>query len=123
MAGLPLPAAAQSPARGVTTGTLAEACALEARDVSTATGVGYCRGFMTGAGQYHREIAVDRPSIFCLPTPSPSFEAAQASFVAWARANPQYAEELALDGLMRWAAATYPCPTEPAAPAARRNRR
>ncbi|MCB4824800.1 Rap1a/Tai family immunity protein [Roseicella aerolata] len=110
MAGMPVPSAAQAPARGVTAGTLAEACALEARDLTSATAAGYCRGFMAGAGQYHREISMDRPPIFCLPTPSPTFEAAQASFVAWMRANPQFASEQAVDGLMRWAAATYPCP-------------
>lgn len=117
------PATAQGPSRGVTTATLAEACASEGRDTLGATAVGYCRGFMAGAGQYHREIATDRPAIFCLPSPSPSFQAAQASFVAWVRANPQFAGEQAVDGLMRWAAASYPCPTEPAAPAARATRR
>ncbi|PPQ33894.1 hypothetical protein CCS01_13195 [Rhodopila globiformis] len=69
---------------------------------------------MTGAGQYNREISQNRPEFLCLPDPSPTFEAAQASFVAWARANPQYANELAVDGLMRWAAATYPCPGQSA---------
>ena len=115
------PALAQAPSHGTTTATLAEACASEGRDAAGATAVGYCRGFMTGAGQYHREIAVSRPPIFCLPDPSPSFEAAQASFVAWVRTNPQYGAEPAVDGLMRWAAATYPCPAQPE-PAGRANR-
>lgn len=117
------PTRAQAPARGVTTGTLAEACATTGTDAASATAAGYCRGFMTGAGQYHREISVDRPPIFCLPDPSPSFDAAQASFVAWARANTQYAAEPAVDGLMRWAAATFPCPTPSARPTAPRARR
>ena len=104
-------AAAQAPERGITTATLAEACRSAGGDVAGATGIGFCRGFMTGAGQYHREISAHRPPIFCLPTPSPSFEAAQTSFVAWAAANPQQADAPALDGLLRWAAATYPCPT------------
>jgi hypothetical protein len=116
-------AAAQAPTRGVTTTTLAEACASKDGDVTGAIAVGYCRGFMSGAGQYHREISADRPAIFCLPSPSPSFEAAQASFVAWVRANPQHAGEPAVDGLMRWAAATYPCPPQAAVPAARATRR
>ncbi|RAI59220.1 Rap1a/Tai family immunity protein [Roseicella frigidaeris] len=115
------PALAQAPAQGTTTATLAEACASEGRDVAGATATGYCRGFMTGAGQYHREISVSRPPIFCLPDPSPSFDAAQASFVAWARSNPQYGAEPAVDGLMRWAATTYPCPAQPT-PAGRASR-
>ena len=116
-------AAAQAPTNGITTATLAEACASKSGDLMGATAVGYCRGFMAGAGQYHREISTNRPAIFCLPSPSPSFEAAQASFVAWARASPQFAGEQAVDGLMRWASATYPCPTGPAAPASRATRR
>jgi hypothetical protein len=122
------PAAAQAPAqaptaRGITTATLAEACARQGSDAASALAVGYCRGFMSGAGQYHREISTNRPAIFCLPSPSPSFDEAQASFVAWAAANQQFAGESALDGMMRWAAATYPCPTQPAEPAARTTRR
>ncbi|MFL5258046.1 MAG: Rap1a/Tai family immunity protein [Rhodopila sp.] len=115
-AGWPL---AQASASGMTTASLAEACANEGRDMAGATEVGYCRGFMTGAGQYDREIYQGRSAIFCMPDPSPTFEAAQASFVAWARANPQFANELAVDGLMRWAAATYPCPAQAAQPARR----
>ncbi|MFC7691298.1 Rap1a/Tai family immunity protein [Paeniroseomonas aquatica] len=114
------PVAAQTQTRGITTATLAEACASETREAAGAIAVGFCRGFMAGAGQYHREMSTDRPVIFCLPTPSPSFEAAQASFVAWARGNPQLGGEQAVDGMLRWAAAAYPCPAAPAraAPAA-----
>src|SRR4051794_34630436 len=89
-------AVAQAPTHGVTTTTLAEACASRDGDPMGATAVGYCRGFMSGAGQYHREMSTDGPAIFCLPSPSPTFEAAQASFVAWARANPQYGGEPAV---------------------------
>jgi hypothetical protein len=96
----------------LTTGTLAEICASE---VDTARG--YCRGFLVGVGQYHGEVTRPggRAPIFCLPDPAPTLEAAQAGFVAWAAANPQSAGEKAVDGLLRWAAATYPCPT-PARP-------
>ncbi|WP_431267566.1 Rap1a/Tai family immunity protein [Dankookia sp. P2] len=116
------PVAAQTPARGITTATLAEACASEAREPAGAVAVGFCRGFMAGAGQYHREMSSNRTAIFCLPDPSPSFDAAQASFVAWAKANPQLGGEQAVDGMLRWAAATYPCPAA-AAPAPRSTRR
>jgi hypothetical protein len=112
-----LPAAAQAPtgAAGlVTTAMLAEACGASGTNEPGAASVGYCRGFITGAGQYHAEISAGRPPIFCLPSPSPTLEAVQVSFASWARSNPQYANERALDGLMRWASATYPCP-KPAA--------
>ena len=77
----PVPSTAQAPARGMTTATLAEACGLEARDLAGATAAGYCRGFMAGAGQYHREISVDRPPIFCL---SPGAEGAPTAQGNWA---------------------------------------
>jgi hypothetical protein len=113
------------PAAGVTTGALADLCATGSDSTDTAA-AGYCRGFLIGVGQYHAEMTsgqAARPPIFCLPDPSPTVASAQASFAAWAKANPQHAGEKAVDGLMRWAAATYPCPTEPRAAAAGRGRR
>lgn len=101
----------------VTTGPLVELCA--SLDPAASA---YCRGFLTGAGQYH--TAVTAPGaldpIFCLPTPSPSLDQSQSAFVAWARANPQFANDRAIDGVMRWAASAYPCPPPPAAPATNR---
>lgn len=115
------PVAAQgpttAPTTGLTTAGLAEACAANPADTAGVAGVAYCRGFLIAAGQYHAELTVrpgDRTAIFCLPNPSPTVEAAQASFVAWAQANPQHAGEKALIGLMRWAGTTYPCPPAPA---------
>jgi Rap1a immunity proteins len=98
---------------GVTTAGLAQLCAAGGgTDTVSAAAVGSCRGFMIGVGQYHAELTTrgaGRPPVFCLPQPSPTIEAAQDSFVAWSRANPQHADEKALIGLMRWAAATFPC--------------
>ncbi|WP_137179421.1 Rap1a/Tai family immunity protein [Roseomonas sp. AR75] len=81
----------------------------------------FCQGVMIGAGQYHSAVSAagTRP-IFCLPEPSPTIEQVQTAFVRWAAANTQYSGELAVSGLMRFAAATYPCPPQPAQPARRR---
>jgi len=91
----------------LTTAGLAELCGAEG-----VAALGYCRGFLVGAGQYHGEISSPggRPAIFCLPDPAPAVETAQASFIAWAKANPQHAGDKAINGLLRWAQATYPCP-------------
>ncbi len=107
---------APSAAGPVTTSSLASLCAASLSEEVGPVSQAFCRGFIIGAGQYHREITQPggRAPIFCLPTPTPTLEAAQASFVAWAAANPQYATELAVNGVLRWAAATYPCPTAPA---------
>jgi hypothetical protein len=107
---------AAAPAGPVTTGNLAGLCGASLSEEVGHVSQAFCRGFIIGAGQYHREITQPggRAPIFCLPTPTPTLEAAQASFVAWVAANPQHASELAVDGVLRWAAATYPAPTAPA---------
>lgn len=114
---LAAPAVAQAPVPVLSTGVLAGLCAATGSDAPSATAAGYCRGFLVGVGQYHVEIT--RPGgilpAFCLPEPTPTLEAAQASFVAWVNANPQQRDSKAVDGLLAWAAATYPCPPAPAA--------
>jgi hypothetical protein len=115
------PALAQTaPTQMLTTATLAELCGA-APTTSEAPATAFCRGFIVGAGQYHR--ASQRPNqrpLFCIPDPGPTHEQFQAAFVTWARANPQHAQERAVDGLMRFVSATYPCP--PAQPARARTR-
>ncbi len=110
----PTPALVAQP---LSTATLANLCASQGGEMELDRAVGFCRGFIISAGQYHREITLPggRAAIFCLPTPAPAVADAQASFVAWVAANPQHAGEAAVNGLLRWAAATYPC--APAAPA------
>lgn len=112
----PALAQASAPLPQLSTGVLAALCGATGTDADSMTAVGYCRGFIVGVGQYHIEIT--RPGgimpAFCLPQPTPTLDFVQTSFVAWAAANPDQAETKAVDGLMRWAATTYPC----AAPAA-----
>jgi hypothetical protein len=120
------PVAAQAPPRGSHTATVAELstlCAVPAGDPSFAHASGLCRGFIGGFAQYHAVMTQPgtrhRP-LFCVPDPAPTGEQAAAAFAAWARANPQHANDLAVDGLARWFIATYPCPAAPARrPAAR----
>lgn len=75
--------------------------------------IAYCQGFLTAAGQYHTLLhptgSPMRP-LFCVPTPGPSIAESGIAFSNWARANPQHAREPALDGLLRWAQASFPCP-------------
>jgi hypothetical protein len=104
-------------AEPVSTATLASICAATSPNAESPL-TAFCRGFMVGAGQYHTAVSTATGRrVFCLPEPSPTIEAVQMAFVGWARANPQHGQERAVDGLMRFAAATYPCPPA-AAPAA-----
>ncbi len=121
----PVRAQTASPAGQVTAASLAAACGVVEGDPVYAEASGYCRGFLTGAGQYHVEISRSggAPALFCLSDPAPSLDQVAASFAAWVKANPQYGEDKAVDGLMRWATTTYPCPQPSPAPARRAGRR
>lgn len=101
-------------AEPVTTAALASICAATSPNAESPL-TAYCRGFMVGAGQYHSAVSVATGRrIFCMPQPGPTIENVQQAFVAWARANTQYGQDRAVDGLMRFAATTYPCPAAPA---------
>ncbi len=110
--------AAPAPLPPLSTGVLASLCGATGTDAESATAVGYCRGFIVGVGQYNVEIS--RPGgvlpAFCLPQPAPTLEFVQTSVVAWVAANPAQADTKAVDGLLRWAATTYPCAAPAAAP-------
>ena len=104
--------------RGGRTSDLAALCGASERDALGQAALGTAKAIFVATGQYHRALSaeggVHRP-IFCLPNPSPTFDQARSSFVAWARNNPQHGSERAIDGLTRFAAEAYPCPGAPAA--------
>jgi hypothetical protein len=72
---------------------------------------GFCYGFLSGAGDYHRAInAGENPRpLFCLPAKRPSRVETANSYVAWSRAHPQHLDEAPVDNLIRFAVATWPC--------------
>jgi len=85
--------------------------------------VNYCHGFLMATGQFHTTLT--RPGggvqpMYRLPSPLPTVSDITAAFVTWARANPQYAGESAVEGVVRFATAASPCP--PPAHTARRPR-
>lgn len=105
-------------ARGVphTVAELAAVCSIGPDSTDYVAAGFFCRGFLAGVGQYHgatHPVGRGPAPIFCVPDPPPTLGAAVTGFVAWARANPQHGAEAAVDGLMRYAAATWPCPPEP----------
>ena len=107
-------AATNVPGRSVA--DLATLCSAGLQDAGQANAQGYCNGFIVGVGQFHTSLTAEggtqRP-IFCIPNPQPTLNQVAAAFVTWTRSNSQYASERAVDGLMRFAAETYPCPTAP----------
>ncbi len=75
--------------------------------------IAYCQGFLTSFGQYHALLyprgGPARP-LFCVPVPGPTVAQSGLAFAAWNRENPRHGNEPALDGLLRWAQASFPCP-------------
>jgi hypothetical protein len=114
------PAAAQSPAAAAhsafearTVADLAALCGTSPESPIYASAIAFCHGFLQGAGQYHASITQagsGREPLFCAPNPPPTRAQVASAFTAWANANPSAAGERAVDGLARWASATYPCP-------------
>jgi hypothetical protein len=116
IAASPTPAAAQvseQTFRSGKTGDLATLCAASGGDTAGTAARAWCHGFIVSAAQYHGSIAAADPArarIYCQPDPNTTLDEVRAIFVAWARSNPQYADTKAIDGLMRFAASTWPCP-------------
>jgi hypothetical protein len=95
---------------------LATLCDAGLQEPSRADAQAYCNGFIVGVGQFHASITAAggaQQPIFCIPDPQPTLNRVAAAFVTWTRNNPQHASERAVDGLMRFAAETYPCPNTP----------
>jgi hypothetical protein len=106
-----------------TVAQLAEVCSVPASEPEHVAARYFCFGVLYGVGQYHgaaHPVGGDRPPLFCVPAPPPKLGEVAAAFVSWARAHPEHAQEGPADGLMRFAAQTYPCPPPPPAPATRR---
>jgi hypothetical protein len=119
------PALAQTPPAApidaFSTADLAALCRVQPSTPRGIASLAWCHGYIDAAGDYHAALQAgsNRPSpIYCLPSPPPTVAQVAAAFAAWAQTNTQYATAPSIEGLARFAAATYPCPT----PAASRRR-
>jgi Rap1a immunity proteins len=94
------------------TADLVEICSTPANDPMYAAAIAFCHGFAVGAYQYYRASVAgpEGKPFVCLPDPPPSRTEGIQMFVAWARENPQYMSEPAVETLFRWLAAKWPCP-------------
>lgn len=93
---------------------LADLCAVPDGDPMVEAARGFCYGFLSGAGEYHRATRQGKGGkpLVCVPEPPPTRAEAAQGFVDWAKANPQYMQESAIDALFRFAMAKYPCPQQ-----------
>jgi hypothetical protein len=90
---------------------LVEVCTVAPEDPLYSAAIHFCHGYMTGLGDYHRELR-DDPSvdqIICPTGPTPSRNDVIDGYVAWAESNPQHLSEPAIDTVFRYAMARWPC--------------
>jgi len=102
-----------------TAAELARACGPAAGDANALASRAACHATLVAIGQVHAIYTTGRQAarpVFCLPDPSPQLETVSAAYVSWVAANQQYAGVRAAEGVLRFAAATYPCAAPAAAP-------
>ncbi|WP_198374752.1 Rap1a/Tai family immunity protein [Neoroseomonas rubea] len=111
--GTPAPGTPAIVTQAQTANDLAAICDPTWSGVPRLEAIAYCQGFLTSFGQYHTLLyprgGPARP-LFCVPVPGPTVAQSGVAFAAWTRENPRYGNEPALDGLLRWAQANFPCP-------------
>ena len=96
-----------------TVADLAAVCDPAWSGVARLEAIAYCQGFLTSAGQYHMltHPAGGRVApLYCVASPGPSVAESGIAFAAWTQDHPAHRGEPALDGFLRWAAASFPCP-------------
>ncbi len=113
---LPLQIQAADEVEVRTAGDLLNICAVADDDPQVEGARAFCYGFLSGTASYHASLNAGKKtkSLYCLPETGVTRAEGAQLFVAWGRANPQYLGEAPVDGLMRFAAATWPC--KPAKP-------
>jgi hypothetical protein len=105
------------------TGDLATLCATSESSPGGIAARAWCHAFIIATGQYHNSVAAANPAvgrIYCLPDSNMTLDQVRTAFVDWAQSHPEYAGTRAVDGLMRFAGTTWPCPQPTASDARRR---
>ena len=93
------------------TGDLRELCSSTPSDPLFTPAQNFCQGFMVGVFRVLQEedMALRSRHLFCMPKAMPTRNEAIASFVQWARANPDQIGQPAVDGVARFLSQQYPC--------------
>jgi len=86
-------------------------CGVDAEDPYAVAAIHMCHGYMMGLVHFH--IMMDRAlegRIYCMEgAKRPTRDQAIGMLVIWSRAHPEYDSLEAVDGVVQWAADTYPC--------------
>ena len=94
-----------------TTKDLIALCGVDAEDPYAVAAIHMCHGYVMGLVHFH--IMMDRAlegRIYCMEDAErPTRDQAIDMLVKWSRAHPEYDSLEAVDGVVQWAADTYPC--------------
>lgn len=105
--------AAPPPAYNIRTlGDLAQLCATPESDPNYTSRVSLCVGYGSGVLDYHLIDTAGknhRGRRVCIPDNAPTRGEVLKQFVSWAQSHPQYADEPAPNGVMRFFITTFPC--------------
>lgn len=86
-------------------------CSRVSSDEDYVAAQNFCHGYTVGAYAYYRGVASADPhlKIVCVNPPYPERTKVIADFVAWAKANPAYLKDSAVDTFFRYMAGAFPC--------------
>jgi len=94
-----------------TTKDLVALCSVDASDPNAVAAIHMCHGYVMGLVHFH--IVMGRAlegSIYCMEDAKrPTRDQTIAMLVEWSKAHPEYDSLEAVDGVLQWAADTYPC--------------
>jgi hypothetical protein len=94
-----------------TTRDLVALCGVDAEDPNAVAAIHMCHGYVTGLVHFH--IVMGRAlegRVYCMKDEArPTRDQAVAMFVEWSKAHPENDSSEAVDGVLLWAADTYPC--------------
>jgi hypothetical protein len=94
-----------------TTSDLIALCSVSRNDPNAMAAIHFCEGYYLGLD--HFAEAIGRPfrnTLYCPPENLQlTRDQVTGMLVTWHRQNPQFGGEAPLNGIVRWAAATWPC--------------
>ena len=92
-----------------TTANLLNLCAVRPDDPRAKEAIHMCHGYLLGAFHYHEAELPSNERLVCLPEKRPARNEAIAMFVEWAKARPQYLNELPVETEFRFLTEKWPC--------------
>jgi hypothetical protein len=93
-----------------TTADLVALCSTDPGDPLYAEAMQFCYGYVAGAAHFHQAMVHhNRIRALACPREQVTRRDLVATFLDWARTNPEYMDELPVETVARAAVATWPC--------------